>query len=133
MSSSTIHMTEFTDEILFRNYLTKDDLLEGFQKKNNTIRLKRKDTIEDSEYEDDVESILQNFTLDDTEWTRIFNIKLNIPLSIFITQSIIGIVTILFCMYMLIFDPSCESISVYAPLLTSVIGYFLSNIQKMTK
>lgn len=81
----------------------------------------------DSDSDDDTEYILKDIAKDDIVWFERFGFKLSINSSLVFTQISIGIIMIFFCLYKLIKNDNCETTSVYAPLLTAIIGYFLPN------
>jgi len=94
----------------------------------NVQQLYKKNKISDdsdTDSDDETEHILRNFAKDDIIWFDGLGFHLSIDTSILFSQISFALIVVIFCIYKLSTDPSCDTTATYAPLLSAIVGYII--------
>lgn len=107
------------------------DLRSGFRQKERESASNRKDHDSDSDSDSEISDRIRHLSEENTTWFRGCGLKFTLDTSIFITQVLFGTVITVFCIIKLITTDDCSVMSTYAPLLSAVGMYFITQMGGM--
>jgi len=104
------------------------DLRGEYDRNQRDLAAERYDHESDSDSDDEVSDRIRYLAEEDTTWFRGCGFKFTLDSSILATQIIVGSIIIIFCILKLWSTNDCSVMSTYAPLLSAIVMYFLSNM-----
>jgi len=108
-----------------------DDLRKEYRCAQRELASEREDHESDSDSDDELADRIRCLAEEDTTWFRGCGLKFTLDTSIFITQMMLSLVVIAFCMLKLWSTNDCSVMATYAPLLSAVVMYLLSSVKKI--